>query len=1321
MTYIFHKNWIANNVKYLLCLCISISFLSYAHSKTILPDPVYTGYSIDNGLSSNSIYEIVQDRTGYMWFGTQDGLNRFDGQKFHHYRSNPNDLNTLSSSNITALFIDSSGRLWVGTDNGLNLFDNKTGFFKHFKIAEGLSNNYINSINQISDELWIGTEKGINTLNLSIMSITQYPYQGNSRGTNHPIVGDIVDGRDFVWIATWGGGLNFYDKKNKTFGVLMNDPSDGKSLSSNAISSLHVDQSGTLWIGTFNSVLNRLNESCFCIERMQHSPDLNFVTWDIVEDSEWVWFATSAGLLKYDFAKDTFYQYDLLSQSDLGKGKRDIRSAYMSRDKVLWIGSEILGLLSIVINNIPFQSYYYGPTKPNGLASDDITMIQSNGGDKVLVGSAKGLHEYSISAAGSLSQAKFLLKARVFDSTKDTDDTRWLATSEGIVHVDHNFQTLKAFGPHDLLNDDLRNDIEISYAYSVITVPNGDIYVGMWLAGMKKISRDGEQYTVSDVAHKNTNGNSFESVYTFHLHNDTTLLLGTDNGVFVYSLSKNQFIEHQALIQNQRVSVSDIYEGTSGLWLASSKGAFLYDDNKRQFVRQDFNLSSDTVVSITDTSKNNIWISTRNGLYRYKSNEQVLTRFDKTYGLQSNAFNNRASLKLNDNVLLMGGVNGLSRLQTKKIKTNANYSKLKWTTLAYDKTGHINVTDEKDKINVPASVKNIELQYFVDDYTYPSLHQYRYAINDGDWLDNDNKSKVVLSELSAGEYTIGLQYKNVHATDWQDADFRVNIDVSRPFYLSYLAITFYVLFFVGAAIAIHIVMLRLAKKNEYKLSALIKERTSEITTLLAQKQQLFANVSHELRTPLTLIMAPLLTLSKQNNLTDEQKLAVNTAKTNSIKMSGLIDRIIDINNVSVREKNLSYIDVDTFLKAQLDSFANIKTYQKIVVEDFIASACEIYADERDLNSVIENLVANAFKYVSDSAWINITSVHQDQAYKLIVTNAHNGISASECNKVFERFERLGVSSNITGSGLGLALVKEICIQNGWDIYCTSQLNSSVTFTLTVRSKFRVIEHQQPSNVVFPPRAKDRSCILVIEDNLDIRQLVVNTLSTHFDVIVAANGEEGIEMAIEHIPDLIISDIVMPKVDGYQVLRHLRQHGSSSHIPIVILTASNSAEGELLALKMGSFDYIRKPFDPQHLFHKVINVVDTQKRLTKTAILNTQEGIKDETSASPYADVFFERLTTVIEKNYTNPDFSSSHLAAEMAMSERQLQRKLRATLSQSPNDYLRNYRLKVARELLPNGLSIIATAKQVGFRSQSYFSRSFKNKYGQTPSQFIQK
>lgn len=918
---------------------------------------------------------------------------------------------------------------------------------------------------------------------------------------------------------------------------------------------------------------------------------------------------------------------------------------------------------------------------------------------------------------GKLGKASLILKTFALKIEPSIDGGYWIAGNTGLYKLNKELEQVFHVTHENLVYDHSDDGAVLD----VIETQSGDVFAINWQGGLTKLI-DFERKKFKQVGlNGNARGISANSSAYALAEVNNQLWIGTTDGVNRYDSASDQ-VHHYALTlspDQPNVIVYYILAENNNLLLGTSNGVYEYHQASDKFNHIDLDLRSNFVQAISKESPSVYWLSTFNGLYRWHKENNTVTSYFKSDGLQGNEFNTKGVITGLDERIYFSGIDGITSINLKKFNdsnTPSSVEKLKWIDEITGSPINGDLNIEIDENNNP-----IKLKYFVADYFKPENHEYRYQLGDSGWISNGSNNSILLSGLSAGDYNVYLQYKR-KGIDWQDAQGKVYLKVRPPLYKSNPAIILYAVIVVLCAYLVYHYRTNLIIQRQKELQSKVDEQTAELASMLGQKNHLFANISHELRTPITLINAPLEQLAEQHNLTKQQQKLINLAKSNGNRLFNLVERILQLSKVENKEKQKELINIDTYLMKYVSAFSPLMQQKNIKFTTNLNSNAVISADKEDLTSIIENLLSNAFKYTQSGGWVEIQSHVSDEQFKLSLSNQHQGYDPEQINKIFDRFERLGQSDSEQGYGLGLALVKEICQQNGWNINVTSE-GGIVAFTLTITDFTLTSAVSQPSGVLTekeqkaPSKHKNKQSVLIVEDNDELRQFIEDLLADTYQIYTATNGKVGLDKAIEHIPDLIISDVMMPEMDGFELVKALSEHDNTSHIPTILLTAKADEQSQLKGLELGAIDYIAKPFETKKLILKINNTLERQRLRFKS------QDIKEEAIPAPITSErdqkFIQRLNDTVEKNYQDNEFTVEKLVNTAAMSERQLQRKLKALFNQTPAEYIRNYRLLKAKELLLQGKSISLTSDLVGFNSSSYFSRSFKIAFNQSPKEFI--
>jgi ligand-binding sensor domain-containing protein/signal transduction histidine kinase/DNA-binding response OmpR family regulator len=1331
--------------KIFFCFLLVLSQVSFAGKLdgTYSPDPNYLTYTTENGLSNNIVTAITQDNNGYMWFGTEDGLNRFDGQNFKIYRYHPDNKNSLAGPRVTSLHVDIHNQLWIGTESGgFSLYRAETDSFINFHHdslnKNSLSSNAINALESDDEFLWVATDTGVSKLDITTHKIQRIGFNStNGIGTNHQKISSLSkDSKNNIWIGTLGGGLNRYNPETKLFTYFKSHHEKTNSLLTDQITNVFVDSYDDVWIAAELKGLNKYELKCQCFKTynsIASDPTTlsnNMVMAFTENNQKQLWLGTNYGAVTYNRNKDNFQRYRLLKEHELGTGIRYIRSAYTSNDGTVWLGNFQTGLVSIPSDGFKFQTYRYAKNNTSLKSSDINSLYIEN--NQLWTGSVEGLFRYTLAENGQLTFKDEVSHSFVLKILKSTDQSYWLASNNGLIHLDSSLKEISRFTKKDFTSQYIREDAVLD----VIESKRGDIFMASWEGGFSKLINESDA-TFELIGLKNDPRGQLQSLSIYSLLEDKqeNIWIGSRGGIDKFDQTNNKIINY-SLVNNNHVkaTVYYIFEGSSGIWLATNFGLYHYQESEDKFKLFPLKLDSHYIQAIAEESKSILWLTTFNGLYRVNLNSQSAIKFNKEDGTQGNEFNTKGILNSNNGWLYFAGIDGVTRVNTNKKEQAAFQSTIDFTDIHFLQSNIIESIAKKNQLDIQANQNSFTLSFSVNDYRRPKKLKYRYRINNHNWNELINTREIQFVNQNVGLFSIEVQTSD-HLGNWQTHTRKLSININPPLWQTNKAYFLYVslillLLFTGYKIRINRV-----KQHQKELETKVIERTAEVNNLLVQKENLFANISHELRTPLTLISAPLEQLIDDSNLTPKQNKLLKMANNNSKRLFHLVEKILNLTSIEQHKRSIENIVIDDLLIKYIIAFEPLLQAKNIHLSKALTSHAVLNTDKDDLASVIENLLTNALKYTLNNGWVKLNSSISNDQYQLVVENSHQGLTEIETQKVFERFERLGQSDSEQGFGLGLAFVKELCQQNNWNIECKSSQNvndknSSVSFILTIKNYSVLAEDATPSqrqiNQLTPNKKeknsrKGKQSILIVEDNTELREFLSDIFSSEYSVTTAENGLLGVTNAINEIPDIVISDVMMPELDGYQLVEQLSQHDNTCHIPIILLTAKADKESELKGLELGSIDYITKPFDAKELQLKVKNTL-TRKLALLSEIRNTTKNTdKHNVQYTTERDKnFIEKLNQIVEQNYIESDFSVEQLVDKIAMSERQLQRKLKALFNQTPAEFIRYYRLQKSKELLLAGKSISNVADLVGFNSSSYFSRSFKATFEQSPSEFIQ-
>lgn len=1358
-----------------LCLAFALQLLSlslYAQSE----DYSFSRLDIYNGLSNNQVNAIMKDQDGYLWFGTTSGLNRYDGYSFKIFRKQPNDSASLTDSHINALYELPEGKMWVITRAAPCIYDSHTEKFTAnesylhalglpsgnvIKIVKGGNGRYwflydnlglylfssvdkkaklfsgnslngsekITSLKETNDgKLWLVYQNGllrqydINTSKIIFSSMALqnadkeasaydlfidgdgdlclwrfaygfflfHPQSNSARQFNEAsfpsqlsssVVTHIVqDSNGLLWVATDHGGVTLIDKKNnfKTR-YLLNDPKDPKSLSQNSITALYKDDNGIIWLGTYKQGVSYLNSNILKFPYYHHElSNVNSLQYDdvnrFVEDRYGnIWIGTNGGgLIYFDRKNNTFKQYLHNPNDKNSLSNNVIVSLCIDHNNMLWIGTYLGGLNSF--DGKKFTRYRHSDSDSLSLADD-----------------------------------------KVWEIFEDSEQNLWVGTlGSGLDLFDRKANRFK----HYQVKEGRQNVLSSNYISSIIQDKKGNLWIG------------------SDIGLTVFEKNKTTPV--FYRHTSENKSLSTDNVISLLQDSKGR------------------------IWVGTGEGLNLFNEQTKNF--QVFTTSNglpdNIILNILEDNHQTLWISTPNGLCSATPQEKengtslFIVNYDETNNLQNREFNDNAAIKTRTGELLFGGPSGFNIINPDKIEKPSNNPKIVFTGLQIFNNNIEPGTIVNDRVLLKESLsqlQNIDLKYKENvfsieftslDFAHSTRDKYAYMLQgfNPDWLyANGNQRQVTYTNLDPGHYTFKVKVLNGNGL-WSNVK-TLQINIRPPFWRTPLAYIIYALIAIGLfLLARRITLERIHMRFEVQQQRREVERAHAIEQL---KTKFFTNVSHEFRTPLSLIISPLDKIIRQAT-DEEQKKQLNLVQRNAKRLLNLVNQLLDFRKMEVQEIKLhpSIGDIVAFSKDISHSFTDVAE-KKNITFSFSSNidSLEIYFDKDKIEKILFNLLSNAFKYSHDGGTVNINLTYtkpvdneSDGTIAIEVKDTGIGIPANMHDKIFERFFQTDVPQSMVnqGTGIGLAITKEFVKLHNGIITVKSEPEKGTCFKVLLPAK-KIYEASARTATTSTPaedteqllsdaggKTGKKQTIMIVEDNEDIRFYLKDNLKAHYRVEEAVNGKEGWEKIKQLNPDLVVSDIMMPVMDGIELARKIKNETLTSHIPIILLTAKGSEEKQLEGFNLGVNDYMTKPFTFEILASRIKNLLAQQKLLQKR-FQKQIEVNPEEVTITPVDEKFLKQALEIVEKYMDKPEFSVEEFSTEMYMSRVTLYRKIVSLTGKTPLEFIRSVRLKRAAQLLAkSGMSVAEIAYEVGFNNPKHFTKFFKEEFKVLPSLYAQ-
>ena len=1345
----------------------------------------------NDGLSQNFISAIFQTKNGFMWFGTKDGLNRYDGYEFKVYRHDPLDSASLSGNFIESLFEDSKGRFWVGSTS-LDLFIPERDAFKRIdlKLPSTNSDNAvkINKITSIAEDknglIWIGTNDGLVSYDVQTgTSRMYYQVQDKSASLSDNSILSLSTDDSLVIVGTQNGMklLNIESAKGDkfTFENISHPPAAELIISKRTILSQFRYSSTIIYSGTPSGLI-KIDLSTRESEFINYKDHKFFPFWhnrilSITQDKSGnLWLACSGGLVVYNPLRNSFKYYFHNPKDYQSLSINSLTSLYSDRGGKIWIGTAGKGINLFDQNRKNFLLYNGLIDKEPFRTSFSISAVLSDSKNNLWVSSQHKLFRVN-RVTGEYTRVNLLYgpEGEITSILEDNKQNLWVSSSGGLHKISEQGGKITRYSHNPSNPKSLRDD----FVRLLFIDKRGNLFAlnSNCLSKFNEESNSFTHYELKFISEQDITP-VIRSVYETQ---DGSLWFGWDKGLVKYNLETQErsIYSHQpgnnkSISNNEVLTIcEDPVQPKKYLWVGTQGGGLsrlnLEENSFSNFSVKD-GLPNNVVYGIL-SSGNALWLSTNNGLCRVTTDKYGTPSFrnyDVSDGLQGNEFNTLAYSKSSSGELFFGGLNGVNAFYPDNIRDNIYIPPVVITELIFLKDNYagndgfqqkIKIINNDAEVNIPYSQNSFTIQFAALDYTATERNKYMYKLKPihDDWINLGTQRNVTFTELGTGEYELIVKGSNNDGI-WNEEGASLRIIIDPPFWRTLWAYGFYIFIFL-----LFLYGLRKYEMNRLRLKNRLKQEsfeTQKLKELDEMKSGFFANISHEFRTPLSLILGPADQL-EQNETDDFKKEKLNTIKLSANRLLRLINQILELSKLEKGKTKLNCEEGDLvgFVKGITMNFSSIAE-RKCITLHFENDTPEIqtYFDKDIFEKIFFNLLSNAFKFTNQNGSVEIkvfkpTEIPGNPAAinfcKISVKDSGIGIRESDLQKVFNKFFIVENINGFTGqgSGIGLALVKELVELHKGKITVESKINEGTVFTVSIPVGKDFLEEDEIADVVTGNRfisearlkefideemievenenlnaddknAEDPLIILIVEDNPDLRKYISLILHSDYKIIEASEGKLGFEKAIESIPDLIISDIMMPEMDGYTLCKKLKADERTSHIPIILLTAKSGETDKLIGLATGADDFLTKPFSTKELSIRVRNLIEIRQTLRKK--FSSSLVIKPKEVATGSVDkLFLEKAIKIVENNISNDKFSVEEFSLEMNLSHSQLHRKLKALLNQSAIQFIRSIRMQRALELLQNNSGTVAEiAWQVGFGDPSYFTKTFSKHFGYLPS-----
>ena len=1302
---------------------ILLYLFSFICSSLSAQDYYFKQYQGENGLSNNNVTCSIQDNHGFMWIGTRDGLNRFDGYTFRVFRDTDEGPKSLGNNWILSLAIDSKGSLWIGTYMGIYKYNEKEENFDLIPFCKGMK--AINLVFDSSSNLWLILDGKLVKYNEQLNSYQTYTIPDNGYLNSF-----CFTSTENIWLVLSNGMLFQFDISSGEF--------KGNDLFSHSpnfkvknLTCIYPAITGDkLFIGstTHGAKLFDIRSKSYIDLMSKEVDQVEICVNNFMQTSpNEVWMASESGLYIYNLEKENYTLINKRIQDPYSLSTNLLYTLYRDKENGIWIGT-YSGGINYYTPFQPFHKFYAYPDE-NALQGDI-----------------------------------------VHDIATDQYDNLWIATEDaGLNKLDIRTGKYSHYGPKAGVN-------RISHQNLHGLIADGD---NLWVGSMMGIDlinipsgRVTKHYTI----------NHNKAIVVMKKTSSGKLLVGTSRGMYLYNKASDQFelipqfpdnIKTQSILEdhegilwsgtfskglyfynpregthgkfqydtiptNNSNTINDIFEDNDhNLWFATQQGIKKIDRKTGRIMRYTVKngMPSDITFRILSDELQNLWVSTTNGLVRLNPTTNEIKVFKKEHGLITNQFNYNSSWKDKYGKMYFGMVKGMISFYPKEIGNFENKIQSYLTNMTvFDKTVNTKNTTIPISFANQITLKNSQSTFSIDfsslSFIVPSMTKYAFCMEglDDKWIYLNDSHTAYFTKLPPGNYVFKAKSSNL-AGVWNETPVELKIKILPPWWLSITALLFYFLLIIGISVLIvKMAIIQSRKKINQSIKQLEYKKEKE---LHQAKINFFINVAHEIRTPLTLITGPLEKVINNSKLPDDAQNYLSIMDKNAKRLLKLVDQLLDFRKTELLGYSLNFEkkEIVSILYENFNRFKDAAEQNKLSFN--IATNTKqlnISVDEEAFVKIVSNLLLNAIKYARTQILVTFTYIECEEYFKIDVNNDGQKIPKAIKDKIFEPFFRGENAEFKPGTGLGLPLARSLAEMHSGTLTLLDSDNEFITFRLrlpvnlanSINLQDDVKERNNSDPAIHEEYTFDISkpTILIVEDNEEMKNFMGHEINSVYNVLTAVNGEKAMIILYEYSVQLVVSDVMMPVMDGFSLLKKIKTDLDYSHVPVILLTAKNTLQSRLEGLELGADAYIEKPFTVDILLAQITNLLNNRNSI-RSYYFNSPIANLKSMAHTKADEIFLESLNEIIIKNISNTNFDVEMIAEQMHMSKPTLYRKIKAISNLAPNELIRICRLKKAAELIIQGkLSLCEISEKVGFSSQSYFSRSFSKQFEISPSDF---
>lgn len=1342
-------------------ICLSLLFIGANAVHPNAPEQINFSYiSIKEGLSQSTVFSIDQDKQGNMWFATYDGVNKYDGYAFTVYQHDTSDPNSIANDIARVVKTDNQGRVWIGTRDGLSYYDDVKDKFRNFFYDKKGKRLQVNGIAELSPEqLLVSTQEG-----LLMFDIQQSKFIDNSFNPSMQklVASTLFEQGDHIYIGTMDDGLFIYSIKKATLEKLT------PALDHKQIQSVLQQSPTRLWVATEGEGLYLINPKTKEVTNYRHSPSdpksisSNYIRSLALDSQNRLWVGTFNDLNIYHEGNNSFVSYSSNPVESGSLSQRSVRSIFMDSQGGMWLGTYFGGLNYYHPLKNRFKSIKRIPYQ-NSLNDNVVSCIVEDKDKNLWIGTNDGglnlfnpnTQRFTYYTLQEAERERGIgsnnIKAVYVDEKKELV---YIGTHAGGINVLH-----RNGGKMEHYNQRNSNLIDDN-VYAILPDGQGNIWLGT-LSGLVKFNPEKQTFITIE---KEKEGTPFTCKRITTLFRDTKkrLWIGGENGLSVYNQINGELQRNQLLPQSpvEQAFINCINETSDGtIWIGTREGIYGFNEREKKIKHYTTanGLPNNVVYGILEDSYGKLWMSTNKGLAYFSPDTEKFRNFTESDGLQSNQFNSSSYCRTSIGQMYFGGINGITTFRPELLIDNPHtppvvitkFQLFNRTVRPDDETGILTKNiSETESITLKSWQTAFSIEFVVSNYISGQHNTFAYKLEgfDKEWYYLTDKRNVSYSNLPQGTYNFLVKAANSDGK-WNPTPTMLQIIVLPIWYKTWWAIVLFLATFVGfITFVFRFFWMRKSMAAELEIERRDKVHQEEINQM---KMRFFINISHELRTPLTLILAPLQEI--MNKISDRwTRNQLEHIQRNANRLLHLVNQLMDyrraelgVFELKVKEENADQLVQENFL-----FYDKLAQHKKIsyTLHSELGEQMELF-DPNYLELIVNNLLSNAFKYTEAGQSITVSLKEVEGWLLLQVSDTGTGIPLNKQGKIFERFYQ--VENEHIGSGIGLSLVQRLVDLHHGRIELDSEEGKGSTFSIYLpqdRSVYKSSEFatddktneesrvhstnaksmyftdtEKVENETIESSDKKRGTILIVEDNNEIRHYLRSGLAELFNTFEANNGEEALEILKEHEVDIIVTDVMMPVMDGIKLCKSVKQNIRTCHIPVIILSAKTDVKDQMEGLQVGADDYIPKPFSLAVITAKIQNMLRTRRRMLEK-YSKSMEVEPEKITFNAMDEALLKRAVAVVEKNLDNIEFSTDEFARDMNMSRSNLHLKLKAITGESTIDFIRKIRFNEASKLLKDGrYTISEVSTMVGFNTPSYFATSFKKYFGCLPTEYIKK